>query len=287
MSAEPPTLAAPPIRRRIVSAPQRTATPVALIVRERPLVAALEAQIQQTRPVVVFPSLAHFCTEQNRSERWGGVIVARACAWDARLDKYVLDHDCLALYGEAEGYGWPESVKRLRDEEVGGWLGGLDTPRLPKPVVRARPKRISEPGASRARQKRSAFSFWEPRSVVSDHGETGKDLAQANGEAAKPAPIKPVRKAHEGRSTTQQTLPFVDVAKRGRRGSGLIERSPEVEAVARAVAEDSLRERARLFADNAAPHAAEEIVARVAVEIGLRRAYQVLEQLRARAKQLV
>jgi hypothetical protein len=267
-----------------VSAPQRTATPVALIVRERPLVAALEAQIQQTRPVVVFPSLAHFCTEQNRSERWGGVIVARACAWDARLDKYVLDHDCLALYGEAEGYGWPESVKRLRDEEITGWLGGLDTPRLPKPVVRARPKRVSEPGAARVRQKRTAFSFFEPRAVVGDNGEASKELVQANGEAVKPAVIKTVRKVREVRGITQQTLPFVDVASRGKRGRNGVERSPEVEAVARAVAEDALRERTRLFAGNTA---AEEVVARVAIEIGLRRAYEVLEQLRARAKQVV
>jgi hypothetical protein len=297
MSPEQPVVAVaePPItssstqsvqRRRIVSAPQRTALPVALIVRERGTLPSLEAQLQQARPVVVFPSLSHFCTESHRSERWGGVVVARACAWDARLDDYVLHRECMALYGEAEGYGWPESVQRLRDDDVGTWLGQLDVPRVRLPAAKPRKLRPAADAAPRKRS-RSVFSLWGATSPAegSEPSAATSEIKSTPRVEAKPAQaLIATGKRRAAKVSTQQTLSFVETAaaKPGR-AQGRARREPvslpqaDLRALAHAAAKRTPQQ---------ASLGKEERLARMGIEIGLNRAYELLTKLRARARKL-
>jgi hypothetical protein len=291
MSPEQPAVVAePPIRRRIVSAPQRTALPVALIVRDRGSLPSLEAMLQDARPVVVFPSLSHFCTESHRSERWGGIIVARACAWDARLDDYVLHRECMALYGEAEGYGWPDSIPRLGDEGVPGWLGQLDVPRVRLPPPK--PRKVRPAGEPAARKRsRKVFSLWAPTSgAVSTTPAPAPVAAQASQvtvASAAGAASGRTDKRREARSA-QQTLPFVDTARAEKKR---VEKKQPARA---ALPEPRTSEAERRALAHAVgkrmvqPISArqEERLARMGIEIGLNRAYALLEQLRARAQRL-
>jgi hypothetical protein len=278
-------------RRRIVSAPQRTALPVALIVRERGTLPSLEAQLQQARPVVVFPSLSHFCTESHRSERWGGIVIARACAWDARLDDYVLHRECMALYGEAEdGYGWPESVQRLRDDGVAGWLGQLDVPRVRLPP--AKPRRVRPAGEAAPRKKsRAVFSLWKPAQPVSiaEPAEPAahQPVAAPSSESGKRRAAKVELGARaRGRVSTQQTLPFVETravvekpaARRPRGGRTSVQLSKEERR--------ALAHAAGVRAPQQVSFGQEERLARMGIEIGLTRAYELLDKLRARAREL-
>jgi hypothetical protein len=291
MSPEQPVVVAePPVRRRIVSAPQRTALPVALIVRERGSLPSLEAMLQESRPVVVFPSLSHFCTESHRSERWGGIIVARACAWDARLDDYVMARECMALYGEAEGYGWPEAIPRLRDEGVAGWLAQLDVPRVRLPAPK--PRKLRPAGEPSPRKRaRKVFSLWAPTAGSS----TGTS-------ASEPKPVQPVQASARSEPATvakvtrrvvrkaagapaQQTLPFVEAA----RGGKAARAKPAQAATQGKVREAERRALAHAVGKRMPAQVSsrqEERLARMGIEIGLNRAYELLGQLRARAQQV-
>lgn len=140
--------AALPARRRIVPLTERRVPlPVALIAHEGEDRDKLEEQISRVRPVVSFPSLAHFGAETARKERWAGIVVARTHAWDARLDTSVPRRAFIALFRLAdEGYGWPDAVKRVATpEELDTWLTDLSAPVLPaedrQRVIKPRAKR--------------------------------------------------------------------------------------------------------------------------------------------------
>lgn len=321
MSPEQPAAAEPPVRRRIVSAPQRKVAPIALILRERGSLPALEEKLHAARPVVVFPSLSHFCTESHRSERWAGIVVARACAWDARLDDYVADRSLIALYEDAEGYGWPEAVHRLRAdnlEGIDGWLAELDTPRIP--VARPKPKRVERSGTARTRRPRVVFSLWgdESKNVVNLGGSSAQS---SNASSVKAGPVNGTAQssarpesgnaasaqASEGASTStqarartrekaekasrvhkpravQQTLPFDDQADEARRARAAL-RDRIIDDLKKARDKKAARAGTRGRAqEHAAFSRAEEAIARMAVEIGLLRASELLSELRQRAK---
>lgn len=145
--------AALPARRRIVALPERRAPlPVAIIAHEGPELEALEAHISRTRPVVSFPSLAHFGADVNRREKWAGIVIARMHAWDARLDESVPRRAFIALYHLAdEGHGWPDSVRRVANtEELDTWLADIAAPVLPAD---------DKPRVSKPRPKRSVFTM--------------------------------------------------------------------------------------------------------------------------------
>jgi len=146
-----------PARRRIVALSERKAAlPVAIIAHEGAQRDELEAQISRVRPVVTFPSLAHLGADAAGGARWAGILVARSHAWDARLDTCVPRRAFIALYGLTdEGYGWPETVKRVGSaEELETWLGAISAPILPpEDRMRDRP-RITKP-----RSKPSIFTM--------------------------------------------------------------------------------------------------------------------------------
>jgi hypothetical protein len=100
--------------------------PFALIASAQDSPRELETLLRWHGPVAHFPSLSHFCTDESGAERWAGVVVARACAWDARLDRYVSDRSRLALFGRALERQWPAGVRRLSGIEAAeAWLGEL------------------------------------------------------------------------------------------------------------------------------------------------------------------
>jgi hypothetical protein len=317
MSADPSVSADSQVRRRIVSAPRRTVTPLALITRDPQNVATLVEKLKLSRPVVTFPSLAHFCTDRQRSERWAGIIVGQACAWDARLDDYVLDRDCIALYGEDEGYGWPEAVYRLRSGDLDTWMATLDLPRERVPL-RTREKREKKEGETRQKRSKSVFSLWSPDKVVTVDSNGGAST-QANGSTpalpaaqAKPTVVRTVVSANGVRAAVrktpqQQTLPFVDASaaqtKKGRAVAAAekpVETRAKVAEREKAEREKAERHRAEVVRDvvawstskrgarsKAELSRAEEKLVRLAAEIGLVHARDLLEQLRARALDLV
>src|SRR6476620_2724267 len=129
MSLEQSTELAAGARRRIVALPTRLEAPVALIMREAEQREALTDHLGRRR-VVSFPSLAHFCTEEQRRQPWLGIIVGYSCAWDAQLDRYVPHSSCITLYQvPEEGHGWPEGVQRLVDrDQLDAWLLDLTEP---------------------------------------------------------------------------------------------------------------------------------------------------------------
>ncbi len=131
MSFEQSTEVAAGARRRIVALPVRSEAPVALIMRDSEQREQLAEQLGRRR-VVSFPSLAHFCTEEQRRQPWVGIIVGYSCAWDAQLDRYIPHRSCISLYlssEEQEGYGWPDAVSRVSDrEQLDAWLSDLLAP---------------------------------------------------------------------------------------------------------------------------------------------------------------
>jgi hypothetical protein len=148
-----------PKRRRIIQQPLRTEAPVALIASDVSAVSELEARLKRDHPLITFPSLSHFLAEPPRMvgvvgrEPWAFIVVARAGAWDARLDNYVRRRRSIALFGlPEEGYGWPEEIARLgQAEEIDGWLERLNAPEPPaitaKRLVKRQPRAQAKPAA--------------------------------------------------------------------------------------------------------------------------------------------
>ncbi|MFT3924785.1 MAG: hypothetical protein QM778_19785 [Myxococcales bacterium] len=151
MSLEQSTELAAGARRRIVALPARIEAPVALIMREAEQREALTDHLGRRR-VVSFPSLAHFCTDEQRRQPWLGIVVGYSCAWDAQLVRFVPHPSCITLYQvPEEGHGWPEDVVRIGEldrldawlldlaEPIPGWKKALEEarkkPRKPKPRV--------------------------------------------------------------------------------------------------------------------------------------------------------
>jgi hypothetical protein len=139
-------------RRRIIQQPLRTEAPVALIVSDASSVSELEARLKRNRPLITFPSLSHFLADPPRREAWAAIVVARASAWDVRLDTYVRRRRSLALFGlPEEGYGWPEEIARVRDTtEIDAWLEQLNAPDpvIAKRIVKRQPRTQTKPVAS-------------------------------------------------------------------------------------------------------------------------------------------
>jgi hypothetical protein len=158
MSLEQSTEVATGARRRIVALPARVEAPVALIMRESDQREALTERIGRRR-VVAFPSLAHFCTEEQRKQPWVGIVVGYPCAWDAQLDRYVAHRSCITLYQVPEDeYSWPEAVQRYSNlEQVDAWLLDLlqPMPAWKKALEEARKK----PRAPKVRTPRSQLSL--------------------------------------------------------------------------------------------------------------------------------
>jgi hypothetical protein len=273
-----------PARRRIVPQPLRTEAPFALIAGDSPSTSELEARLKRDHPLITFPSLSHFLAEPAR-RTWLAIVVARSGAWDHRLDGYVRRRGCIALFGlTEESYGWPEAVARVRDlPELEAWLHALSAPQ-PEPK-KERPKRAprvqlaaaaSAPGA---RWNQESAGDAKPASVVpASTGNTLRPLA-----AATPLPRRVLPPAgslrHERAKATAGNGARAPHKADPRKSS--VENRAELHARSVALARALARE-----APRPDDRAADLKFTRIAAELGLTRAFELLAELRARATRL-
>jgi hypothetical protein len=309
MSVPPSEGPAPAGRRRIVMLPHKVLTPVALIAREGEERDALEQQLTRARPVVAFPSLAHFCTDSTLKERWAGILLARTHAWDSRLDDYVPRRAFIALYGLTdEGYGWPDAVKRIgTPEELEAWLTLLASPTLPEDDKPRPTPRVVRP--RKERTPRISIALAPVRAQVREEKPEGSQLAlpiaaDADGAAGSAAPSPAAPSAQpEPRRGTKPPAPAAD--ERGPKRGPRKQQEPEP-----AVAKEPARRAEQLAFDGSlgepparsgarspaatgrgagkrgAPADGEAIITRVALELGFARAEQLLGMVRERAYEI-
>lgn len=196
-----------PARRRIVAlSERRVALPIALIAHEGAQRDEIESQISLTRPVVTFPSLAHFDADSAGRERWAGVVIARSHAWDARLDTCVPRRAFIALYGlspDEEGYGWPEAVKRINTQgELEGWLTAVASPVLPPD---------DRPRVVKPRSKPSVFTMSLAGDPIPVRNQLSLPAVDTEGTGFSPAKVAPAKAAAP---KAQLALPAIESAPR-------------------------------------------------------------------------
>jgi hypothetical protein len=288
---------------------------VALIMREAEQREALTDHLGRRR-VVSFPSLAHFCTEEQRRQPWLGIIVGYSCAWDAQLDRYVPHTSCITLYQvPEEGHGWPEGVQRLAErDQLDAWLLDLaepmpawkkaieearKKPRKPRssaPRVEAREQQLSLPMAGSDSvgvnaQEAGSFSHGKGSAEVKAAKRREKVVTKRVVREAAPAPAatRPrTARAPEPRGNKRAAakvgLPPVKTRKSARAAEGSVRLSARAaEAALRPAISLSARDIAA--ASKAGAHLPRELV-RLASEIGFSRAQQLLNGLRQNARTL-
>jgi len=126
MSSIPPHEAGAPRRRTVLATPTRR--PFALIAQHPQ---TLRAVMLDYGPCVPFPSITHF---RNASEeRWAGVLIARASAWDPVLEVAAKRNTPIALIDVVLEHEWPADVERLENEnELRSWLERCVAPKIHK-----------------------------------------------------------------------------------------------------------------------------------------------------------
>jgi hypothetical protein len=305
-----------PVRRRIIQQPLRAEAPFALIAVDGAQTAELEARLKRDRPLITFPSISHFLAEPARREPWEAVVIARAGAWDPRFDNQVRRRRAIALFGLAEEvYSWPEAVARLGDlTELSTWLDALNAPE-PVQVKRA-VKRERRAQAKAALSELSAI--WskqnarpaEARGASSEEAEAAPASATSVKEASIPASAAPAKAKTKERTRPVQLELAASLACESdvalARQSARVEPKPPSSAARKSKSQrpeppelapartsprqrvDESQKRAALHVHDGAPtdRAAERELMRLAAELGLVRAGELLDELSKRATRL-
>lgn len=313
-----------PPRRRIIQQPLRTEPPIALIGGDGRTTAELEALLKRGHPLITFPSLSHFLAEPpNRGGRdaWAAIVMARPSAWDVRLSRYVARRRDIALFAQPEeGYGWPDDVSRVRElAEVDGWLARLKEPE-PISIVKKSPRAPRKPraeapaktpswleqdapvwdalaGAGKAAAVESAT---EPRKPLTERPASRRppeqlELATLGGpRASKPRASKPrtnkprTNKPRQAESRPARSKAAAEV--RGERRGRKPRTAARVETPAARpeLAPERISQLTRSLLKELKPLSAREEAAflTAAAEVGVLRASELLEELRARAASL-
>lgn len=297
MSLEQSTELAAGARRRIVALPTRIEAPVALIMREAEQREALTDHLGRRR-VVSFPSLAHFCTEEQRRQPWLGIVVGYSCAWDAQLDRYVPHTSCIGLYQvPEEGHGWPEGVQRISErDQLDAWLLDLaepmptwkkaleearKKPRKPKraPVVRAEATQLSLPMSHETASAESG-SFSHRGTSTEGTGAPRRQKVVTKRIVRSAAPTAPTpAAAPRSRASAAEARP----AARGRTAEPRVSAREQKKAAPRPSVRLSASDLAA--ASRAGAHLPRELV-RLASEIGFARALELLSGLKQNARAL-
>lgn len=135
MSSIPPHEAGASRRRTVLASVARR--PFALIA-QHPQV--LRSIILDFAPCVAFPSITHF--RDASDERWAGVVIARASAWDPALDIVAKRRTPIALIDVILEHEWPAEIARLDGEAaLRGWLERCLEPKQAKQPERPAPRR--------------------------------------------------------------------------------------------------------------------------------------------------
>jgi hypothetical protein len=283
-----------PVRRRIIQQPLRTEAAYALIAADAAQTGELEARLKRDRPLITFPSISHFLAEPVRREPWAAVVVARAGAWDPRFDSHVRRRRAIALFALAEEvYSWPEAVARVRDlTELGAWLESLDAPE-PAPIKRA-VKRETRTQAKAALSELGA-SWLQPRARVAAAAEIRREepaaLAGAvtANESVLPPPAAPARLKAKARTVPPQAQPGSARPKSDLSLARVSERvDGKTQGSAARKTRSTLLSAPELAAASSSPasEAANRKFIRLAAELGLVRARELLDELRERTTRL-
>jgi hypothetical protein len=283
------------VRRRIIQQPLRTEAPFALIVGDASQTGELEARLKRAHPLITFPSFSHFLAEPARREPWGAIIVARAGAWDSRLDYHVRRRSCIALFGlSEESYGWPEAVARVRDlAELEPWLEALNAP---EPVRRREVVKRETRAQAKAALSELTANWMKQSAQTRDAQPAATTSLVDAARALEAAPDKP--EVTPSPSSVQLELATMATPHGDRKTA---KSRPPKSVPAPAVEPDSAREQTRerkqvrsqppalrILPDLAASsdRAADLAFTRIAAELGLARAFALLDELRERARQL-
>ncbi len=133
---------APSRRRTVPAVPVRK--PFALIGAPAD---ARRSIVLEFGPCVVFPSITHFRAAER--ERWAGVLLTRAGAWDSWLDTAVRSRSALALVEVQLAHEWPSEVVRVNGEtELRAWLAACRAESTPRAPVPSRASQSSAPRSS-------------------------------------------------------------------------------------------------------------------------------------------
>jgi hypothetical protein len=304
-----------PLRRRIIQQPLRAEAPFALIAADTAQTAELEARLKRDRPLITFPSISHFLAEPARREPWQAVVIARAGAWDPRLDNHVRRRRAIALFAlPEEVYSWPEAVARVSDlTELSAWLEALDAP---EPVhVKKAVKRERRAQAKAALSELSAS--WLKQGARTDAAQGAPAVealpapvsATSVKQASVPAAAAPAKAKAKARTRSLQLELAMSAAPESAvslaRQSARVEPKPESPAARKSrsvrpplpelapasapqerVAGAEKRTAPRFDYSALGNRAAEREVTRLAAELGLVRAAALLDELRKRATRL-
>jgi hypothetical protein len=272
---------AAPVRRRIIQQPLRTEASFALIASEASPVGELAARLKRTRPLIMFPSLSHFLAEPPRRERWAAILVARSGAWDPRLDAYVRSRRRIALFSlPEESYGWPEAVARVRDMgELEPWLEAIDAPEPPAKKERVKRSSRAQATATLAQQNARPSQSAAPAPAASESLPQAPDVAQ--GEAAPATPRQPLPRQIELDLPRAERKPRKTRKSPPRPERAVEPPSPRPADLVRSILAEARARRAT--ADDEGNREFE----RLAAELGLVRAFELLDELRERAVRLV
>ncbi len=283
MSFEQSTEVAAGARRRIVALPVRIEAPVALIMRDAEQREQLAEQLGRRR-VVSFPSLAHFCTDEQRRQPWVGIIVGYSCAWDAQLDRYIAHRSCISLFlgEEQEGYGWPDAVSRIADRtQLDAWLADLLEPMPAWKRALEEAKNKKKERKPRGRPARVQLSL--PMLDTQDLGSPKQSARPQPSEKTKAVSLPKAPKAPK-QSKTRVAQPKKAVVRsevqKGKKKTQSVARGKQealrYEAPARPVVRLSAREIEA--ASRAGAHLSRDL-SRLALELGLVRARELLQGL--------
>ncbi len=139
--SDSPQSETPPRRRTVAAVTARR--PFAVIGQPSE---ELRALVLEYGPCVPFPTITHFRAADR--ERWAGVLVLRASAWDASLDMVTRERRSIALVDVELTHAWPDDIARVRGEvELRAWLES--TRRSTELTVRSRAPTVSAESASR------------------------------------------------------------------------------------------------------------------------------------------
>jgi hypothetical protein len=305
-----------PVRRRIIQQPLRTEAAYALIAADPAQTGELEARLKRDRPLITFPSISHFLAEPVRREPWAAVVVARAGAWDPRFDSHVRRRRAIALFAlPEEVYSWPEAVARVRDlTELSAWLESLDAPepaavkRVIKREQRARAKaalgdlgvrRLPQPartvevrGSARERDVEARGSAREQNVDAPDApGRASPPAAPASAvepkEVTLPAPVARARAKANARTHSLQVRPASAKGDRSlARASERVQAKSQSSAVGKKRGPPLQAPKLAGIWSSPSSQAADREFMRLAAELGLVRARELLAELRARTTRL-
>jgi hypothetical protein len=258
-----------PVRRRIIQQPLRTEAAYALIAVDPAQAGELEARLKRDRPLITFPSISHFLAEPVRREPWAAVAVARV-------------RDLTELSAWLESLDAPEPapakriIKREQRARARAALSDLGVRRLPQP---ARADAELGSGREQIAEAPGAPGWASPPAALASAVEAR--------EVTLPAPVARVKAKANARTHSLQVRP---ASAKGdlslARASERVQAKPQSSAVRKKRGTPLHAPKLASTGSSPSSQAADRAFMRLAAELGLVRARELLDELRARTTRL-